>query len=113
LDNKVINNKLTYTTQIGCPNVISGLRSFPIWDVSLFPWVKELESYYQLIKKEFLELRNVQQQQKSYDNKSNFQHYRSPISSSNKIIDSVSVDNSSYDELGEIATTKGLLFKFL
>ena len=44
--------------QRGCPDLVPGLRSQPFWDTSEFPWVKELEANYEVIKEELLSLRS-------------------------------------------------------
>lgn len=88
-------------TQSGCPNVIPGLRAQPFWDTSNFPWVQMLESKYQDIKKEFIALRNRYNSETNSEIGScggSFQHYRSPKVSKNE----------ESDELGAIATSKGL-----
>lgn len=45
--------RLCHPLQVGCPNIIPGLRTQPFWDPSEFPWVKELEESYTLILEEF------------------------------------------------------------
>jgi hypothetical protein len=40
--------------QLGCPNIIPGLRTQPFWDTSQFSWVKDLEGSFQIILDEFL-----------------------------------------------------------
>lgn len=54
--------------QIGCPEVIPGLRATPVWDCTEFPWVKLLEDNFTIIKDELLALRH----------KAPFQPYRAP-----------------------------------
>eukprot|EP01038_Epipyxis_sp_PR26KG_P012526 gene12526-16801_t len=92
-----IDNRIKYTSQCGCPNIIPGLRAKPFWNRNDFTWVEKLEESFELIKQEFLNL-------KSYNSNSGltssgFQHYRSPIILNEN-------DNNS-DYLGRKATDTG------
>jgi hypothetical protein len=46
--------RLCHPLQIGCPNIIPGLRAQPFWDTSEFPWVKDLEASFPILLEEFL-----------------------------------------------------------
>eukprot|EP00941_MAST-03F_sp_MAST-3F-sp1_P002392 g2392.t1 len=67
--------------QLGCPQRIPHLRNFPFWEGRLlyetFPWVKDLEKAFPVIKKELLALKNS-----CTETPSGFQPYRSPTWSS-------------------------------
>lgn len=54
--------------QIGCPELIPALRSCPVWDCEQFPWVKQLEDAFPVIKAELLALKGQH----------GFQPYRAP-----------------------------------
>ena len=54
--------------QIGCPEIIPGLRAHPWWDLSEFNWIEQVEAAYEDIRDELLALRN----------KGGFQPYRGP-----------------------------------
>lgn len=54
--------------QVGCPEVIPGLRATPLWNNDAFPWIKHLEAAYPVIKSELLSLKG----------KRGFQPYRAP-----------------------------------
>lgn len=45
--------KLCHPLQVGCPNIIPGLRAQPFWETSEFPWVKDLEESFHIILEEF------------------------------------------------------------
>ena len=44
--------------QRGSSNMIPRLRAQPFWNTALFPWVQELESHFERIKEEFMQLRD-------------------------------------------------------
>jgi hypothetical protein len=44
--------------QVGCPNILPGLRTQPFWETSEFPWVKALEAASQTIREEFQEMKD-------------------------------------------------------
>lgn len=86
--------------QIGCPNVIRGLRAIPIWDTRELPWVRVLEAAGPAICDELMALRGHK----------SFQPYRAPIlnvplTSSNCL----KSENSTigFDSLGTLATSMG------
>jgi aspartate beta-hydroxylase len=86
--------------QMGCPNVIRGLRAFPIWDTHELPWVRELEAAGPAICEELMALRGH----------NSFQPYRAPIlnvppTSSNYLKPENSIIG--FDSLGALATSKG------
>ncbi|CAG9315896.1 unnamed protein product [Blepharisma stoltei] len=54
--------------QRGCPEIIPGLRAHPWWDANEFPWIRDIEANYEVIKSELLALYN----------KGGFQPYRGP-----------------------------------
>lgn len=60
--NFLINNlnkteKICHILQIGCPNIIPGLRAQPFWNPLEFNWVHEIEESYPIILQEFLEMK--------------------------------------------------------
>jgi len=57
-----------YPLQKGCPDIIPGLTATPWWDNKSFPWMKEIEANYEVIKQELLNLKNQK----------GFQPYRGP-----------------------------------
>ena len=76
----------------GCPQIIPGLRGNPIWprDLTIFPWIKYLESKVSIIQQEFLQLKEYllrkhqlqqsqsqQQQEDNHRHHSGFQRYKS------------------------------------
>lgn len=66
-----INNKVLRPPnprQLGCPDIMPGLRAHPWWDVSEFPWISQVEAYFQDIHEELLALHY----------KGGFQPYRGP-----------------------------------
>ena len=66
-----INNKVIRPPnprQIGCPDVMPGLRAHPWWDVAEFPWISQVEAYFQDIREELMALHY----------KGGFQPYRGP-----------------------------------
>lgn len=54
--------------QIGCPDVVPGLRAHPWWNNSEFPWIEKVNECYEDIRKELLALYS----------KGGFQPYRGP-----------------------------------
>ena len=100
LNQKMVLPKGIYTDwQSGCPNIIRGLRAYPIWDTSEFPWIRVLEEASAGICLELMGLRG----QKS------FQPYRSPISEAATELPS-SIENKHHeivDSLGALGTTTG------
>ena len=56
--------------QKGCPEIVPNLRPKATWDASLFPWVANLESNYEIILGELTALREKE--------KTGFQPYRAP-----------------------------------
>ena len=100
-------------SQLGCPNVIPGLTSRPIWGQSsselrrLLPWVSLLEDNVDVIRSEFYALRGT----------SAFQPYRSPLPPSHSeglaaVADPESPSLSRQkanesDSLGQLATDSG------
>ena len=96
--------------QMGCPNVIPGLRPIPIWDIHTeFTWIDRLQASYADIVQEFLNLRGTDA----------FQPYRSPVSSSSTTDEDGTdtatppvdvfnvVKQNASDALGQLATDSG------
>ena len=90
----------SYAGQIGCPNIIKGLRAIPIWDTRELPWVRMLEAAGPAIGIELMALRGL----------SFFQPYRAPIlnvpptSSTNPKSEKSTIG---FDSLGSLATSTG------
>lgn len=82
--------------QSGCPNIIRGLRANPVWDTSLFPWIKAFEAAGPAICAELIALRGF----------NSFQPYRSPVGTSART-SSDSSNRTNADHLGALATTRG------
>lgn len=86
--------------QMGCPNIIKGLRATPIWDTRELPWVRMLEAAGPAISVELMALRGS----------SFFQPYRAPIVN---VPPTSSTDPKSkksttgFDSLGSLATSTG------
>lgn len=98
---------LVHPGQMGCPNILPGLRAQPIWGKGgpgsllreAFPWVALFEDNVDIIRREFLALRGS----------SAFQPYRSPAPSFSSPSSSSPADappNAS-DSLGQLATDRG------
>ena len=84
-----INNKPLippHPRQIGSPDVVAGLRAFPWWDVAEFPWISQVEAYYEDIREELLALHY----------KGGFQPYRGP--SWTPGIDAPDIGRQSHDQ---------------
>jgi hypothetical protein len=73
----------------GCPQIIPGLRGNPIWprDLTIFPWIKYLESKVSIIQQEFLQLKEyllrkhqLQQSQSQQQQEDNHRQWISTIS---------------------------------
>lgn len=110
-------------SQMKCPQIVPGLRAYPFWDSAQFPWIQELESSYEDIKKEFLALRNLgfsndgkislAADNNSNGNRSGFQHYRSPIHDRGSTDSRETIDvrtkalKPKKDNLGMLATDSG------
>ncbi len=75
--------------QMGCPNIIPGLRCQPIWDTEQFPWISELENRLEAIRSEWIGLRG----------KNAFQPYRAPPNNSNVTVNSVDSDHIAIDSI--------------
>ncbi len=79
--------------QRGCPQIIPKLTARPVWDkadASIFPWVSDLESKFDIILSELESLQNME--------KTGFQPYRAPTKTG---------DGGTSEEVGESATDKG------
>lgn len=66
-----INNKPNphpHPRQIGCPDIVPGLRASPWWDTQEFPWIQQVEACYEDIRQELIALHY----------KGGFQPYRGP-----------------------------------
>lgn len=57
-----------FPLQKGCPDIVPGLTATPWWSNDKFPWIKDIEDNYEVIKQELLQLRNQK----------GFQPYRGP-----------------------------------
>lgn len=70
--------------QKGCPELMEGLRSIPIWDTKNLPWVKLVEENFEAIRSELLQIRSAadisRNDEKFRKNKQLFQPYRKPRS---------------------------------
>lgn len=84
--------------QYGCPEIIPGLTSKPVWDTSspIFDWVCIFESSMDIVKEELLSLRGQPR---------GFQQYRAPkwaSSSSSSSSSSAAKDMEAPDGLGSV-----------
>jgi len=66
--------------QRGCPQIIPGLRASKFWDPDQFSWIKDLRKSFPKIREEVMSLRDSGKQKE----KSGFQPYRAPSSSSSQ-----------------------------
>ena len=83
------------TFQRGCPQLFPKLRAKAFWDTKLFPFVKEFEASFPLIRQELLQLRDAE--------RSGFQPYRAPSWASKRKakdgVGSISHDGGSWNVL--------------
>ena len=86
--------------QIGCPNIIRGLRAIPIWDTRELPWVRKLEAAAPAICAELMALRGHRF----------FRPYRAPIFNeppTSSTIPEAKKSTTGFDSLGSLATSTG------
>ena len=86
--------------QIGCPNIIRGLRAIPIWDTRELPWIRMLEAAGPAIYIELMALRGH----------GLFQPYRAPTLNVPHTASTYLKTRSSttgFDSLGSLATSTG------